>query len=80
DGRGVVLPKYQGRQGHPVAFAADCADALLALAGPQGAALVARAQREANRGLELELDDPGIVTDIDTVQDLARAEQMLARR
>ena len=76
----VVLPTYQGRQGHPVGFAADCRDALLLLSGPQGAALIARAQAMVNRALQLELDDPGIVTDIDTVHDLARAERMLAGR
>ena len=74
----VVLPMYQGRQGHPVAFGPGCRDALRLLRGPQGAAPVVRAQKLANRVLELELDDPGIVTDIDTVQDLARAEQLLA--
>ena len=76
-GHGVVLPRYQGKQGHPVAFAADCAEALLMLGGPQGAALVARAQAMIGRAVELDVDDPGIVTDIDTVPDLARAEKML---
>lgn len=76
-GHGVVLPRYQGKQGHPVAFAADCAEALLMLRGPQGAALVVRAQVTIHRAVELDLDDSGIVTDVDTVQDLARAEQML---
>jgi molybdenum cofactor cytidylyltransferase len=73
----VVLPKYQGRQGHPVGFAADCRDALTMLSGPQGAALVVRAQTMVKRAIELDLDDPGIVTDIDTVHDLARVEKML---
>lgn len=76
----VVLPTWQGRQGHPVGFGPDCRSALLLLSGPQGAALVARAQKMVSRALELELDDPGIVTDIDTLQDLARAEQTLAGR
>jgi molybdenum cofactor cytidylyltransferase len=76
-GYGVVFPTYQGRQGHPVAFAADCAPALLALSGPQGAASVARAQTAAGRALALDVDDPGIVTDIDTIDDLARAEKLL---
>jgi molybdenum cofactor cytidylyltransferase len=76
----VVLPMYRGRQGHPVGFGPECLDALLLLSGPQGAALVARAQKMVDRALELELDDPGIVTDIDTLPDLARAEQLLAGR
>jgi molybdenum cofactor cytidylyltransferase len=78
-GHSVVLPKYQGLQGHPVGFGADCRDALAMLSGPQGAALIVRAQAMVKRALELELDDPGIVTDVDTVHDLARAEKMLGR-
>lgn len=77
-GHAVVLPSYRGTQGHPVGFADACRDALLLLTGPLGAALVARAHKLANRALELELDDPGIVMDIDTLQDLARAERALA--
>ncbi len=76
-GYGVVLPTCAGQQGHPVGFGPECRDGLLALAGPEGAAPVARAQKQANRALQLELGDPGIVTDIDTVTDLARAEQLL---
>lgn len=73
----VVLPQHRGQQGHPVGFSAECRDALMSLSGTQGAAPVARAQQLLNRALELEIDDPGIVTDIDTVADLARAEAML---
>lgn len=79
-GRAVVLPTFQGRQGHPVGFGRACRDALLLLSGPQGAALVARAYKMTERALQVELDDPGIVTDIDTVDDLARAQAMLAGR
>jgi molybdenum cofactor cytidylyltransferase len=69
----VVLPMYRGTRGHPVGFAAQHGPALQALSGPEGAAPIVRAAQ----ALRLELDDPGIVTDIDTVDDLARAEQLL---
>jgi molybdenum cofactor cytidylyltransferase len=75
----VVLPRYRGQRGHPVGFAFSCREALLALHGPQGAALVVRAQATVNPVAQLELDDPGIVMDIDTAQDLAEAERLLAR-
>jgi molybdenum cofactor cytidylyltransferase len=75
----VVLPHYQGRRGHPVGFAASCRDALMLLKGPQCAALVARAQAVVNPVAQLELDDPGIVTDVDTTRDLADAERLLSR-
>lgn len=72
----VVAPVYRGERGHPVGFAAPCAQQLAALAGEQGAAPVARAW-----GVHLlAVDDAGVVTDVDTVQDLARAEQVLAGR
>lgn len=74
----VVLAHYRGRRGHPVGFAASCRDPLLQLKGPEGAARVVRAQAAANAVAHLELDDPGIVTDIDTLQDLERAERLLA--
>ena len=76
----VVVPRYQGAAGHPVGFAASCRDALLQLSGAQGAAPVVRAQRALNAVAQLDLPDVGIVTDIDTVQDLAQAERALAQR
>ena len=74
----VVMPLYRGQRGHPVGFSAACRDGLLALRGPQGAAAVVEAQAALEAVGKLELDDPGIVTDIDTVQDLARAARLLA--
>ena len=79
-GYGVVLPTHLRQQGHPVGFGPQCRQALLQLSGPHGAAPVARAQKAAGHALAMELDDPGVVTDIDTLADLARAEQALAVR
>jgi molybdenum cofactor cytidylyltransferase len=73
----VVLPQFQGRRGHPVGFGAPCRDALLALAGHEGAAPVVRRYAAAGRVAHLALDDAGIVTDIDTVDDLAQAQRLL---
>lgn len=72
----VVLPMYQGERGHPVGFASQHGAALQALTGSEGAAAIVR----QGGVLRLDLDDPGIVTDIDTVGDLARAERLLAAR
>lgn len=76
----VVIPVFQGVRGHPVGFSAACRTQLLALEGSQGAAPVVRAQQAVDSVGFLALDDVGIVTDIDTVDDLARAEQLLAGR
>lgn len=65
----VVVPRYCGQRGHPVGFAAACRQALLALQGEQGAASVVR----SHPVLELNLDDVGCVTDIDTLDDLRNA-------
>ncbi len=74
----VVLPHWNGRQGHPVGFGQACRAALMALGGDVGAAAIVRAHRQAGEVLELHVDDPGIATDIDTLDDLAQAEAMLA--
>ncbi len=76
----VVVPLYQGQRGHPVGFSAICGPLLTILEGNQGAAPVLHAQEAINAVAFLELDDVGIVTDIDTVQDLARVEQLLGVR
>jgi molybdenum cofactor cytidylyltransferase len=73
----VVLPFHRGERGHPVGLSAACRGELLALRGAEGAASVVRPRVARGRALRLDLDDAGIVTDIDTVQDLAAAEARL---
>jgi molybdenum cofactor cytidylyltransferase len=63
----VAYAQYRGRPGHPVGFAAELFSELVALAGDEGARrLVARYPAQA-----VDVDDPGVLIDIDTVQDLA---------
>lgn len=76
----AVQPVHAGRRGHPVAFSAACRDDLLRLTGEFGAAPVLRRLRDAGRVAELAVDDAGIVTDIDTLADLAAAEALLLSR
>lgn len=71
----IVVPMYQGTRGHPVAFGREHGAALAMLTGAEGAAAIVRSARP----LRLEVDDPGVVTDIDTVDDLARAEAFFRR-
>lgn len=75
-GASVVVPMHQGARGHPVGFAAEHGAALQALTGAEGAAAIVRAARP----LRLELEDEGVVTDVDTVEDLVRAEALLRAR
>lgn len=78
-GKGEVatVPLYKGQRGHPVRFAPQCGPALMALNGDEGAASVVRAQAALGAVAFLELDDAGLVTDIDTLDDLRRAESLL---
>ena len=52
----------------------------LRLQGNNGAAPVLRSQAAMNSVAFMDLDDVGIVTDVDTPDDLARAESLLAQR
>lgn len=76
----VVIPLHQGVRGHPVGFSPACRAGLLALQGEQGAAPVVRAQQALAAVGFLERDDAGIVTDVDTLDDLERAGQLLRAR
>lgn len=76
----VVIAQFKGARGHPVGFSATCREGLLNLEGNNGAAPVVRAQQATDSVALLVLDDVGIVTDIDTLDDLARAEKWLAAR
>ncbi|HVZ46647.1 MAG TPA: nucleotidyltransferase family protein [Ramlibacter sp.] len=71
----IVVPFHRGLRGHPVAFGSSFGDALAALTGAEGAASIVL----AHVPVTLELDDAGIVTDIDTVEQLAAAQSLLKR-
>ena len=73
---GAAQPVYRGERGHPMGFGAASAAALQALAGEQGAAPVLKTLRARGAVRELTVDDAGVVTDIDTLDDLARAEAL----
>jgi molybdenum cofactor cytidylyltransferase len=76
----VVVPHYRGERGHPVGFDRCCESALRALHGPIGAQSVVRAEAAVDGVFDLEIDDEGIVMDIDTLGDLRIAERKLALR
>ena len=74
----VVIPTYQGQRGHPVGFSARCRGSLLSLTGDRGAAGVVKLFGGQFGGQEIALDDRGIVSDIDTVEDLDRVARLMA--
>ena len=62
----VVYAQYKGRRGHPVGFSAELYSELVTLSGDEGARrLIARYP-----ALGLEVDDPGVLLDVDTLADL----------
>jgi molybdenum cofactor cytidylyltransferase len=68
-----VIPMFKGQRGHPVGFSAQHALQLSNLEGNRGATQV----KPAQEAIELIVDDVGCVTDIDTVQDLEKAQYLL---
>jgi molybdenum cofactor cytidylyltransferase len=66
-GAGIAVPVWQGRRGNPVAFSRAHLDGLLQLGGDEGARRLLRAYPVT----EVPVNDPGILRDIDTPDDLA---------
>ncbi|MDH1442738.1 nucleotidyltransferase family protein [Pseudomonas sp. GD03721] len=64
----IVLPSYQGKRGHPVLFGRDLWPQLTTLSGDTGAKQVLQQNPSAVRIVEL--NDPGVLQDIDTPADL----------
>lgn len=64
----IVVPTYGHKRGHPVGFDRSFFPELLALEGDRGARGVLAAHPEAV--LEIAVDDPGILLDVDVVADL----------
>ena len=67
----VVCAQYHGRRGHPVGFAAELFSELIQLDGDDGARrVVARYPVHGH-----EIDDPGILLDVDTEADIETLRQ-----
>lgn len=62
----VAFAQHRGRRGHPVGFSAELYSELVRLTGDDGARRVIA--RYPAHGVEL--DDPGVLLDVDTVADL----------
>jgi len=67
-GAAIAAPLHAGQRGHPVGFARAHYAALTALRGDEGARAVIAAHRAALRTLDV--DDPGVLRDVDTPADL----------
>lgn len=70
----VAYAQYLGRRGHPVGFASELFSELLMLRGDEGARrIVARYPAQG-----VDVDDPGVLLDLDTEADLAAMRALRA--
>jgi len=65
----AVAPFYRGQRGHPVGFGPALRDSLLALRGDAGARAVLH--RAGEQLIRIDVDDQGVLIDIDAPADLA---------
>src|SRR6266705_4231555 len=70
EGAAIAAPVYRGERGHPVGFARRFLDELSSLHGDDGARQFLKQHPEWARLFEV--DDPGVVRDIDKPSDLER--------
>ncbi len=73
----AVAPVYNGRRGHPVLFNARQLAALNGLTGDSGAQSILK--RPGFLLKLLETEDPAVVTDVDTPEDLERLGRLIAK-
>ena len=64
----IVSPRYRGKRGHPVALPASLRDEIRAAA--PGATLHDIIHAHADMRVDVDIDDPGIVRDVDRPSDL----------
>ncbi|KQV82967.1 molybdopterin-guanine dinucleotide biosynthesis protein MobA [Rhizobacter sp. Root1221] len=70
----VAYAQHHGKRGHPVGFSAELYSELVRLTGDEGARrLIARYPCK-----EIEVDDPGVLLDIDTHEDLSHVRATYA--
>jgi molybdenum cofactor cytidylyltransferase len=68
----IVRPRYQGRNGHPVIFSRELFDDLRHASPASGAKAVLRAHE--NGIMNVDVDDPGVIGDIDTPADYEKLQ------
>lgn len=68
DGAPLAAAAYREQRGHPVGLGARYREELAGLRGDQGARAILH--RDARAIVQCEVDDPGVLRDIDTRQDL----------
>ncbi len=70
EGRGIVVPMFDGKAGNPVLWDRTFVDEMMQLHGDTGARALLR--RHADQIAEVAMDDDAVLTDFDTEASLAR--------
>jgi len=68
--KGIIIPVYQGKRGHPILIDMKYRDEITRLAPEEGLRSLARHFQDDV--LEVETGDPGVINDIDTYDDYVR--------
>lgn len=68
----IVIPHHQDKPGNPVAFGSNFYHELRALSGDAGGRPVVR--QHMQQVMTLDIEDPAILADIDTIQDLSNLQ------
>ena len=76
-GNGIILPVWQGRRGHPILLANRYRQEILALPAGQGLNAVTRGHPDDT--CEVEVEDIGVLEDMDTPQDYQRIRDRMGR-
>ena len=70
-GADIAAPSYRGERGHPVGFSRRHCQALASLTGDAGARWII--ERHLDRLTWVDVDDPGVLRDVDTRDQLGAA-------
>jgi molybdenum cofactor cytidylyltransferase len=73
----AAIPTYQGRPGNPVLLDRSLFDKARQLKGDEGFRSILR---DSQNVIRIEVDDPGILLDVDTPEDLERCELLYNKR
>jgi len=68
----AIVPRHQGRRGHPVVIGSDLLAGIAAIPPGEGLRHLWRMRPEAVR--ELDVEDPGVLIDLDTPADYERSK------
>jgi molybdenum cofactor cytidylyltransferase len=68
----IVLPTFEGRRGHPVLFGSAILQEILGLSASQGANIVVH--KDPDRIVEVSVNSPGILVDVDTPEDFLKLQ------